>query len=171
MPKPIINNQFDQKLKLDNSDILEQRVKVKSPELAFRKQRPASYVNILKNLDIQGKQMTPEKIKEIVESVQNSCPEIVLEDSFLGVLGKCFLGGSYDVHTLSINEIFGLDEVTKLPGYGRMILKHYTTNESLPPELEKGRSLARNPAYAFVEIYTTKLIAVNPNGSTAIIQL
>ena len=169
MPKPILNNNLDNKNLLNPKDILEEKMTFKSPELAFRKQRPANYVEILKNLDVGGQLISPDKMKEIVETIKSACPEIILEDTFLGVLGKCYLGDSYDVHTLSINEIFGIDEATHLPGYGRLILKHYTKGETLPSELEKGRSLARNPNYAFVEIYKTKIIALTHDGTTAII--
>lgn len=171
MPKPILNNNFDNNEILKSKEMLDEKMTFKSPELAFRKQRPANYVEILKDLDVYGQVIPPEKMKELVEAVKDACPEIILEDTFLGVLGKCYLGGSYDVHTLSINEVFGFDEVTNLPGYGRLILKHYKKNEPLPAELEKGRNLAKNPSYAFVEIYKTKVIAINNDGSTAIIDM
>lgn len=167
MPKPIINTKNDLTFIPDN--ILENRVKYKSSELAFRKQRPEEYVNILKDLDVGGQTMSQDKIKDIVEKVIKTCPEIILEDTFIGVLGKCLLGGNYDVHTLSINEIFVIDEATHLPGFGRLILKHYLKNDPLPEELEKARALARNPQYAFVEVYTNKIIAISNSGTTAII--
>lgn len=167
MPKPIINNKNNEIL--NTNDILENKMTFKSPELAFRKQRPKSYVEILKNLDVGGQTMSKDKIKEIVESIKNACPELILEDTFLGVLGKCYLGEPYDVHTLSIDEFFGIDEATLLPGYGRLILKHYKKSEPLPSELDCARSLARNSNYAFIEVYKTKIIAINQDGTTAII--
>lgn len=171
MPKPIINSKELENSFSKSDDILKEKNTYKSPELAFRKQRPENYVNILKDLDIEGKTMSNEKIKEIVESIKAECPELILEDTFLGVLGKCELGGSYDVHTLSLNEVFGVDEVTRLPGFGRLILKHYLRNESLPMELEKARNLARNPQYAFVEVYKTKVIAIGYDGNAAILNI
>jgi len=107
---------------------------------------------------------------EIVNTVKNEVPDIVQEDTFIGVLGKCYLDNLHDVHTLSLDIIFGVDEVSGQPGYGRMILKHYKIGESLPEELEKGRSLAVNPNYLFVEIYKTKIIAVKQNGSVSIVK-
>ena len=169
MPKPILNFNNKNNEMLNTNDILKEKTTFKSPELAFRKQRPKSYVDLLKNLDVGGQTMSKDKIKEIVESIKNSCPEIILEDTFLGVLGKCHLGEPYDVHTLSIDEFFGIDEATLLPGFGRLILKHYKKSEPLPNELERARSLARNPNYAFVEVYKSKIIAINPDGTTAII--
>ena len=178
MPKPIIDNNFLQN-KTNSTDIkqlslsqkkLEERSSFKSPELAFREKRPQNYIELIKNLDIEGYTISEEKMKEIVETVQNAIPNLFYDETFLGVLGKCYLGEGYDVHTLSINTILGIDEKTNMIGYGRMILKHYTVHESLPPELEKGRSLAINPNYAFVEIYSDKLIAISENGTASIVK-
>lgn len=178
MPKPIINTD---KLHLDMTFNEEKQLSVadsywkekntfKSPELVFREKRPQSYIEQIKNLDIEGYSMSAEKIKNIVETVQHSVPNIVYDETFLGVLGKCYLGEGYDVHTLSLNNILGIDEKTHSIGYGRMILKHYMVNEALPPELEKGRSLAINPNYVFVEIYSDKLIAISENGTASIVK-
>lgn len=169
MPKPIINN-FKNSLQLEATDIFNDNIKCKNPELTFRKQRPKEYLDILKDLDLYGENIPPDKIKDIVENIKKACPEVILEDSFVGILSKCMLGAYYDVHTISINKIFGIDEVTHLPGYGRLILKHYKKNEQLPKELEKARTLASNSKYAFVEVYNTKIIAVDYSGATAIIE-
>lgn len=177
MPKPIINN--IQQQDINTADMnqlsfpktsLKERNTFKTPELAFREKRPQSYIEQIKNLDIEGYSISEEKIKEIVETVQNAIPDLFYDEAFLGVLGKCHLGEEYDVHTLSLNNVFGIDERTKTIGYGRMILKHYKRNESLPSELEKGRQLAINPNYAFVEIYSNKLIAISEDGTASIVK-
>ena len=36
--------------------------------------------------------------------------------------------------------------------------------------MERGRSLALHPGYAFIEIYVDKLIAVADNGDTSIVK-
>ena len=178
MPKPIINASSQKlqdsftvgkELSMQGSSF-EERNTFKSSELILRKKRPQSYMELIKNLDLEGYSISKDKIKEIVENVQNSVPDVVYDDTFLGILGKCHLGDGYDVHTLSLNLVLGVDERTNTIGYGRMILKHYKVNESLPPELEKGRSLAINPNYVFVEIYRDKLIAINPDGSASIVK-
>ncbi len=156
MPKPIINTNGQQldinftgekQLSMLESS-LEERNSFKSLELAFREKRPQSYLELMKN----------------------AVPDIVLDDTFYGVLGKCYLGDGYDVHTLSKKMVFGMDEVTHELGFGRMILKHFLIGENLPDGLEKGRSLAVNPSYAFVEVYSDKLIAVHNSGNVSIIK-
>lgn len=170
MPKPIINN--NQKIQQTfSADIsFQERNTFKSSELAFREKRPQNYINLMKNLDVEGSRISENKLKELIEQLQNAVPEVAFDETFIGVLGKCHLGADYDVHTLSKKLIFGIDEATHQFGYGRMILKHFKRGESLPDSLEKGRSLASNPSYAFVEIYTDKLIAIQEDGTTAIIK-
>lgn len=124
----------------------------------------------MKNLDIEGEKISEDKLNNIIEQMKNAVPDIVLDDTFYGVLGKCYLGDGYDVHTLSKKIIFGMDEVTHELGFGRMILKHFLIGEKLPDGLEKGRSLAVNPSYAFVEVYSDKLIAVHNSGNVSIIK-
>ena len=170
MPKPIVNNNQKMQQKLSPNLTLQDRNTFKSPELVFREKRPQNYINLMKNLDIENSKISENKLKEIVEQLQNAIPEIAFDETFLGVLGRCRLGADYDVHTLSKKLIFGIDEVTHQLGYGRMILKHFKISESLPDCLEKGRSLAVNPSYAFVEVYNNKLIAVQENGTVAIIK-
>ena len=49
------------------------------------------------------------------------------------------------------------------------IIQHFKGGETLPQGMERARSLARSDHYAFIEVYTDKLIAVGVNGQTAII--
>lgn len=170
MPKPIINNKINTQLNFSSDMKLQERNTFKSPELAFREKRPQSYINLIKNLDLEGSKISEKKLEEIVNQLKNAVPEIVLDEMFIGILGKCELGAEYDVHTISKEVIFGIDEVNHLPGFGRMILKHFKIGETLPDGLEKGRSLAVNPNYIFVEIYNDRIIAVQENGSVAIIK-
>ncbi|MCM1009701.1 MAG: hypothetical protein NC390_02325 [Fusobacterium sp.] len=167
MPKPIINNKSHtsfEKLSFIEMDTF------KNPELAFRQKRPQSYLILMKNLDVDGAQISEDKLNEIINELHNTVPQISLDETFLGVLGKCYLGTGYDVHTLSKSIIFGLDESTHLLGYGRMILKHFKIGESLPVELERARNLASNPNYQFIEVYSNKIIAVLADGNVAIIK-
>lgn len=178
MPKPIINTNGKQldlnftgekQLSMLNS-ALEERNTFKSSELALRKKRPQAYMDLIKNLDIEGEKISEERLNDIIEQMKCSVPDIVLDDSFYGVLGKCHLERDYDVHTLSKKVIFGIDEKTHQLGYGRMILKHFHSTENLPDGLEKGRSLAANSNYAFVEVYSDKLIAIQNDGTVSIIK-
>ncbi len=178
MPKPIINtgqNKLSEgfispKDLSINESSLKDRNTFKSSELMFREKRPQTYIDIMKSLDIEGLNITKEQMKELVEGIQNAIPEIVFDDEFIGVIGKCYHGEDFDVHTLSRNIVFGIDERTFLPGFGRLILKHFHSDEPLPSGLEKGRSLANNPNYFCVEVYTDKLIAVSENGDVSIVR-
>lgn len=170
MPKPIINNNQKIKQKLSPDFILQERNTFKSTELAFREKRPQNYINLITNLDIEYSTVSDDKLNEIINQLKNTVPYVVSDDTFLGILGKCELGPDYDVHTLSKNVIFGIDEATHQVGFGRMILQHFKIGENLPAELEKGRSLAVNPSYAFVEVYNDKLIAIQNDGTVAIIK-
>lgn len=169
MPKPIINTNNKQQFLSEDLSLKEHAV-FKSPELVFRKKRSQEYINIIKNIDIDYAKVSQDKINECVKKLQESAPEAIFDESFIGVLGKCELGAEYDVHTISKNFVFGIDEVTHQFGFGRMILQHFKIGESLPSELEKGRSLAANPSYLFVEVYNDKLIAVQTDGTVAIIK-
>lgn len=169
MPKPIINTNNKQKFLSDNLSLKERAV-FKSPELTFRKQRSQAYINLIKNIDNDYAKVSEDKINELVKKLQEAAPDAIFDETFIGVLGKCHLGAEYDVHTISKNFVFGIDEVTHQFGFGRMILKHFKFGESLPDGLEKGRSLATNPGYLFVEVYNDKLIAVQADGTVAIIK-
>lgn len=170
MPKPILNTENLQQQNNFEDFTLQNRNTFESSELTLRKKRPQKYLGIIKDLDSGGETISKERMAEIVNTIKNEVPEIIQEDTFLGVLGKCYLDDVHDVHTLSLDIIFGVDEVTHQPGYGRMILKHYKIGEHLPEELEKGRSLAVNPNYLFVEVYKTKIIAVKQNGTVSIVK-
>ena len=43
--------------------------------------------------------------------------------------------------------------------------------EALPSLMERARSLAQHPGYAFIEVYSTRLITVSASGQTAIIDI
>lgn len=170
MPKPIINNEQKTIQKFSPELTYTQKCQFKTSELALRNKRPQKYLDLLTKLDSEDINISEDLCEKLVKELQNIAPDVSMDESFLGVLGKCHLGANYDVHTLSKQMIFGIDEVTHNFGYGRMILKHFQYGESLPSELEKARSLAGNPSYLFVEVYTDKLIAIQPDGAVAIIR-
>ena len=55
--------------------------------------------------------------------------------------------------------------------YAGQIIQHYKKGATLPKGMEAARSLARQPHYSFIEVYTDKLITVTQSGQTAIIDL
>lgn len=156
MPKPILNiNEMQSFNSLDIS-ASDRNTSFETPELAFRRKRSSKYLEIIKDLDIAGHNITQDKIDEIINAIKNELPEISIDELPIGIVAKCYLGEPYEVHTLSL--------------IGKFIVHHYKKGESLDPDLEKARTLANNKNYAFVEVYKNKLIAVKEDGSTSIIE-
>lgn len=139
-------------------------------EVRLRQPRNAAYVAAMTRADSGGhihEAQTEEKLlaalrEEFPDISVEKYPEDVLAGRFpVGIVAKCFLGAPYEVHTFD----FGTLKVFA------NIVRHYKTFESLPGAMENARSLALNPAYEFVEIYTDKLIAVARSGASSIVPL
>ena len=94
-------------------------------------------------------------------ALREEFPDLAVENYPLGIVAKCYLGAPFEVHTFD----FGAEV---LPAN---IVHHYKTFETLPAPLEMARSLALNPAYAFVEVYTDKLVPVATARTVSIISL
>lgn len=118
----------------------------------LRKKRSKEYVDAMMKLDAGGGHHSD--IDSICEQIASEFPELEIGGILLGVVSKCYLGKPYEVHTLDISMT---------------IIQHYKTGESLPPELEKARSLANNPSYAFIEVYTDRCCAVDSRGNVSVI--
>ena len=76
-----------------------------------------------------------------------------MSDELLGIVSKCYLGGTYDVHTLDI--------------MGNIVI-HYNFLDPLPVMLEKARKLAKSGQYDFIEVYMDCIRAVSADGSVAV---
>ncbi|MDR0822971.1 MAG: hypothetical protein LBN20_04225 [Endomicrobium sp.] len=150
MPKPILNVLDLEKQKLDLNN--QARSSFVSSDLAFRQKRSSKYIELLKLLDTSGNNISQVDIDKIVSDIKNELGEIGIGQIPLGIVSKCYLGNPYEVHTLTLVGT---------------IIKHYKFGESLPPELEKARNLAFSPKYAFIEVYTDRLVAINKDGSAA----
>lgn len=124
-------------------------------ELRLRKKRSMAYIEAIRRLDASGHTCSREVLEEFLAAIQKELPEISIDHIPVGIVAKCYLGPPHEVHTLD---------------RAGQIIRHYKTFESLPPLLEGGRSLARHPNYAFIEVYTDKLIAVAANGDTSIVR-
>lgn len=151
MPKPLIESKL-----VERSIIQTNHSDVKSSDFIFRKKRSEKYINIIKSLDIASHNISQANIEEIINEIKRELPEVIIGDLPIGIVAKCYLGEAYEVHTLSF--------------IGQEIITHYKSNEFLPQELEKARTLANNPHYAFVEVYKDKIIAVKEDGSTSIVK-
>ena len=69
----------------------------------------------------------------------------------VGLFAKCWLGEPYLDHILT---------------FSGDIVRHFKHNEPVPPEFAMARPLARNDAYAFIEVYSDgAVIPVRPDGN------
>jgi hypothetical protein len=72
----------------------------------------------------------------------------------LGIVGCCYLGPPFEAHTLTVDGA---------------IIEHYRQGQSLPGLLERARELARTDRYLCIEVYGERLVAILPDGSSAIV--
>ena len=69
----------------------------------------------------------------------------------VGLFAKYWLGEPYLDHILT---------------FSGDIVRHFKHNELVPPEFAMARPLARNDAYAFIEVYSDgAVIPVRPDGN------
>lgn len=89
-------------------------------------------------------------METLIAEIRAEFPELGLPDLPLGWVSRCHLGAPYEVHTLDAEG---------------QIVQHYRRGESLPPQLERARTLALHPAYAFVEVRRDTLHCVRLDGT------
>lgn len=123
-----------------------------STDRELLKKRSAKYVELFSSVDTKA-QTGVQGWKTLMDAVQDEFGTADLASLPLGIVGKCFLGDKYEVHILDLT--------------GSQIIKHFKKGEAMPPDFEKARTLALHNAYAFIEVYTDKLVLIRPDGSTA----
>ncbi len=106
-------------------------------------------------LDAGGHTHNRQAVDALVRAIAEEFPDVTIDQQPVGIVAKCYLGTPYEVHTLDRTG---------------NIIQHYKSFESLPPLLARGRALAAHAQYAFVEVYTDKVIAVTANGDTSIVK-
>lgn len=124
-------------------------------ERVLRSKRSRTYMNALQQLDAGGHVHTREALDALLDAIRQELPEISIEHLPVGIVAKCYLGEPYEVHTLDRQQV---------------IIQHYKRHQSMPPMLERARSLAMHPGYAFIEVYTDKLIAISDNGDASMVK-
>lgn len=124
-------------------------------EARLRQKRSSAYLAAMRKLDAGGHVHDRQAMEALLEAIRQELPEISIEHLPLGLVAKCYLGPPHEVHTLD---------------RGGQIIRHYKSSESLPGVLERARSLAQHPGYAFIEVYPDKLIAVSDSGETSLIK-
>ena len=164
MPRPMLKNESKTQTNTNNilsatqisgkSDVKTQTIDKMKLDRMLRKSRSKEYMEAMKKLDAGGHAHNQNEVNEIIETLENEFPEIELKGILKGIVAKCYLGDSYEVHTLSIT------------GY---IIQHYKRGEGLPGRLEQARSLAARGCYAFIEVYDDCFRAVSDNGTVSVI--
>ena len=118
----------------------------------LRKKRSEEYMRAMQSLDAGGGvQSLPQ---EVYDAINNEFPEIDLGGTMIGIIAKCYLGDPYEVHTLN---------------YALQIVKHIERGEQAPDGMDKGRALANNTRYEFVEVYTDRCCAVDSDGNVSVV--
>lgn len=122
----------------------------------LRQKRSAAYMRAVAQLDAGSHVHNQAATQALIAAIRQELPDVQVDALPLGIVSRCYLGAPYQVHTLDCSG---------------SIIQHYKTSESLPSQLERARSLALHPGYAFIEVYSTRLIAVSESGQTAIIDI
>nr|WP_294789209.1 hypothetical protein [uncultured Flavobacterium sp.] len=116
------------------------------------KKRSKKYLDLIAGLD--AKTLTDTMgIDKLMIAIQEEFGIAEIASLPLGIVSKCFLGHPYEVHTLDLS--------------GSQIIKHYTGSETMEPQFEKARSVAKHNAYAMVEIYNDKIILIREDGTAS----
>lgn len=153
MRRIVLNN--DQKqLGSILSSTPKKRAKLTEAELnsRLREKRSNRYMEALRTLDAGHLAVDSVEYNELIAVIHEELPD---PDSILGIVAKCYLGPPYEVHTLDL---------------AGGIIEHYPPYQSLPPSLERARSLARHDGYAFVEVYNSKMVAIAHDGTASIVK-
>jgi hypothetical protein len=157
MPRPIIINPLTTAQPLELKTIVPRSGTALSKaelELRIRMKRSPKYMQTIKRLDAGGHCQDPRTMEALIAAIQEELPEVTIEKLPIGIVSRCCLGEDYEVHTLDRTG---------------NIIQHYRKHQSLPPLLERARSLALHSQYAFVEVYVDSMAAVRANGEVSLI--
>lgn len=141
---------------LERSSSTASRSQLSGPALQarLRQKRSQTYIDAVTKLDAGGHVHNPAATQALIDAIRQELPDVQIDALAHGIVSRCYLGAPYEVHTLDC---------------AHSIVQHYKTHEALPALLEKARSLALHPNYIFIEVYSTRLIAVSASGQTALI--
>lgn len=142
---------------LPATDVSHARTKLGGAALQarLRMKRSSRYIESLTRLDAGTHAHGTQATEDLQAAIRAELPDVSVDALPFGIVAQCHLGAPYEVHTLECSG---------------NIIHHYKTGETLPLLMERARSLARHPDYAFIEVYATKLITVTASGQTAIIE-
>lgn len=125
----------------------------------LRQKRSPAYIEAMTRLDagthLHGAH-AEQATQDLLAAIRAELPEVAVDALPMGIVSKCYLGAPYEVHTLTCSG---------------NIIQHFKTGEPLPALMERARSLAQHAAYAFIEVYPSRLITVSTSGQTAVIDI
>ena len=154
MPRILLSPQHSTGIELSGTTAKIPALSTHAIEARLRHKRSQNYIAAMSKLDGGGHVCSQHDIDALLAAIRDELPEITIDRLPIGIVSKCYLGSPFEVHTL--------ERV-------RQIIQHYKTHEALPGGLERARALAQHPAYAFIEVYTDKMIAVAANGDTSML--
>ena len=122
----------------------------------LRKKRSKEYMDAIAALDAGGSVTNQEKVDAIQKALHREFAELDIDIGgfIIGYAAKCYLGGSYEVHTITM---------------AGTIIEHYKQGQPLPSGMEKARSLAMSGWYAFIEVYPDCMRAVSQDGTVSVV--
>lgn len=159
MPRPLLNKQNNSNNSLftdSRSTVKQQSANTDNLTQLLRRKRSKEYMAQVAKLDSGQGKLSKKEIEDVVSSIQQEFPEVNLSGIFLGIVAKCYLGDNFEVHTLD----------TTLE-----IVNHFRRGESLPNNLEKARTLANNPNYLYIEVYSDCCRCIDASGNVATVKL
>lgn len=124
-------------------------------ESRLRQKRSSTYIEAISKLDAGGHVQTRESISALLAAIESELPELSTDFWPAGYVAKCYLGKPYEVHSLD---------------RAGSIISHYKAGQTLPNGMERARGLAEHGGYAFIEVYSDKLIAVAVNGDISLVK-
>lgn len=164
MPRPMLKNMRQSDAKQDNfltltrekaktNEKLKQNEKMQIDRI-LRQKRSKKYMEAMASLDAGGHTTNQQKVKMMIDLIQQEFPHVDVAGILLGVVSLCYLGAPYEVHSLDM---------------GGDIIEHYKRGQTMPGGLEKARSIAIHGGYSFIEVYVDCCRAIGPDGEVSVI--
>lgn len=155
MARPLLNQNARTETRLSAAATPARTTALAAHEVArrLREPRTRAYVERVTRLDT-GTLHETGAVQRLIEDIRAEFPDLGIEDFPVGWVSRCYLGEPYEVHVLDA---------------AGAIVRHYRRGEPLPAELERARTLALHPAYAFVEVRRDALHCVRQDGTVTLI--
>jgi hypothetical protein len=123
-------------------------------EARLREHRSPRYVAALTTLDSGSHTVDATEIAAALAAVDAEFSDVVIEARPAGLVAKCGLGQTFEVHSLDLERVTAV---------------HVRSGQKLPDGLERARALAMHPQYVFVEVYPDAMRAVRADGTVNVV--